>query len=115
MGAADRAAAGRYGNRRLCSQHSGTPPAPGHKRGPVKAFLDSSVLIATFYADHEHHEPSLDLFLRFDRKDACCGAHSLAEVYATLTSMPGIWLMFSEVVGFIVENKTGRYRGCQEQ
>jgi predicted nucleic acid-binding protein len=55
----------------------------------VKAFLDSSVLVATFYADHEHHPPSIDLFLRNSRRDACCGAHSLAEVYATLTGMPG--------------------------
>lgn len=54
----------------------------------MKAFLDTSVLVATFYADHEHHPPSIDLFLRFGKKDACCGAHSLAEVYATLTSMP---------------------------
>jgi predicted nucleic acid-binding protein len=55
----------------------------------VKAFLDTSVLIATFYADHEHHPPSIDLFLRFGKKDACCGAQSLAEVYATLTGMSG--------------------------
>jgi predicted nucleic acid-binding protein len=55
----------------------------------MKAFFDTSVLVATFYGDHEHHAPSLDLFLRFGRKDACCGAHSLAEVYATLTGMPG--------------------------
>ena len=55
----------------------------------MKAFLDTSVLVATFYADHEHHAPSIDLFLRFGKKDACCGAHSLAEVYATLTGMPG--------------------------
>jgi predicted nucleic acid-binding protein len=54
----------------------------------VKAFLDTSVLVATFYADHEHHPPSIDLFLRFGKKGACCGAHSLAEVYATLTGMP---------------------------
>lgn len=54
----------------------------------MKAFLDTSVLIATFYADHEHHPPSIDVFLRFEKKDACCGAHSLAEVYATLTGMP---------------------------
>jgi predicted nucleic acid-binding protein len=54
----------------------------------VKAFLDTSVLVATFYADHENHPPSIDLFLRFGKKDACCGAHSLAEVYATLTGMP---------------------------
>ena len=55
----------------------------------MKAFLDTSVLVATFYADHEHHPPSIDLFLRFGKKNACCGAHSLAEVYATLTGMPG--------------------------
>jgi predicted nucleic acid-binding protein len=55
----------------------------------VKAFLDTSVLVATFYADHEHHAASIDLFLRFGREGACCGAHSLAEVYATLTGMPG--------------------------
>jgi predicted nucleic acid-binding protein len=55
----------------------------------MKAFLDTSVLVATFYADHEHHSPSIDLFLRFGKKDACCAAHSLAEVYATLTGMPG--------------------------
>ena len=54
----------------------------------MKAFLDTSVLVATFYADHEHHSPSIDLFLRFGKANACCGAHSLAEVYATLTSMP---------------------------
>ena len=54
----------------------------------MKAFLDTSVLVATFYADHEHHPASIDLFLRFGKKDVCCGAHSLAEVYATLTGMP---------------------------
>lgn len=54
----------------------------------MKAFLDTSVLVATFYGDHEHHAPSLDLFLRFGKKDTCCAAHSLAEVYATLTGMP---------------------------
>ena len=54
----------------------------------MKAFLDTSVLVATFYADHEHHPPSIDVFLRFGKKNACCGAHSLAEVYAILTGMP---------------------------
>ena len=55
----------------------------------MKAFLDTSVLVATFYADHEHHLPSIDLFVRFKQKDVCCCAHSLMEVYATLTGMPG--------------------------
>ncbi len=55
----------------------------------MKAFLDTSVLVAVFYGDHEHHAPSLDLFLRFGASHAGCSAHSLAEVYATLTAMPG--------------------------
>jgi predicted nucleic acid-binding protein len=55
----------------------------------VKAFLDSSVLVATFYAHHEFHAPSIDLFLRFRKHEACCGAHSLAEVYSSLTGRSG--------------------------
>ena len=55
----------------------------------MKAFLDTSVLVATFYGDHEHHEASFDLFLRHNRNEACCALHSLAEVYASLTGMPG--------------------------
>ena len=55
----------------------------------MRAFLDTSVLVATFYADHEHHEPSKDIFLRFDKTDVGCAVHSLAEVYSVLTGMPG--------------------------
>lgn len=55
----------------------------------MKAFLDTSVLVATFYGDHENHDPSIELFLRYGKREVCCGAHSLAEVYASLTGMPG--------------------------
>lgn len=55
----------------------------------MKAFLDTSVLIAVFYGDHVHHEASLALFTGHRKRDICCGAHSLAEVYSTLTRMPG--------------------------
>ncbi|MCC6486641.1 MAG: PIN domain-containing protein [Candidatus Hydrogenedentes bacterium] len=55
----------------------------------MKAFFDTSVLVPVFYGDHVHHKASLDLFVKFDRVTGCCGAHSLAEVYATLTRMPG--------------------------
>ena len=51
----------------------------------MKAFLDSSVLVATFYGQNEHHARSIDIFLRFGRSDACCGAHSLAELHSVLT------------------------------
>jgi predicted nucleic acid-binding protein len=55
----------------------------------VKAFLDTSVLIATFYAHHQFHQPSIDLFLRFRKNEACCGAHSLAEIYSSVTGRTG--------------------------
>jgi len=55
----------------------------------VKSFFDTSVLVATSVEDHEHHERSFALFIGADRKTACCAAHSLAELYATLTRLPG--------------------------
>ncbi len=55
----------------------------------MKAFFDTSVLVPVFYGDHVHHKASLDLFIQFNRANGCCGAHSLAEVYSTLTRMPG--------------------------
>ena len=62
----------------------------------MKAFLDTSVLVPVFYGDHVHHAASLDVFTRFDKANACCGAHSLVEVYSTLTRMPGKYRISSE-------------------
>ena len=55
----------------------------------MTAFFDTSVLVPVFYGDHVHHEASLELFIQQDKSSGCCGAHSLAEVYSTLTRMPG--------------------------
>jgi predicted nucleic acid-binding protein len=55
----------------------------------VRGFFDTSVLVPLFYRDHVHHGPSQELFIQFNQSTGCCGAHSLAEVYATLTRMPG--------------------------
>jgi predicted nucleic acid-binding protein len=55
----------------------------------VKAFFDTSVLVAAFYDEHEHHEPSFDLFSQQQKSTACTAAHCLAEVYAVVTGMPG--------------------------
>ena len=54
----------------------------------MKGFFDTSVLVPVFYGDHVHHQASLALFIQFDKSTGCCGAHSLAEVYSTLTRMP---------------------------
>ena len=55
----------------------------------MKGFFDTSVLVPVFYGDHIHHQASIGLFIQFDKSTGCCGAHSLAEVYSTLTRMPG--------------------------
>lgn len=53
----------------------------------MRAFLDTSVLVAAFHVDHPHHQPSFALLRSCEKSEAGCGAHSLAEIYATLTSM----------------------------
>lgn len=55
----------------------------------MKFFFDTSVLVPVFVEEHPHHEASLAVFLRSDKKRGSCAAHSLAEVYATLTRLPG--------------------------
>jgi predicted nucleic acid-binding protein len=55
----------------------------------MTAFLDTSVLIPVFSGNHIHHQPSIRLFLQLNKSTGCCGAHSLIELYSTLTRMPG--------------------------
>jgi predicted nucleic acid-binding protein len=55
----------------------------------VKSFFDTSVLVASFLDGHEHYERSFAVLADAHRKNACCAAHSLAELYATLTRLPG--------------------------
>ena len=55
----------------------------------MRSFFDTSVLVPVFVPGHQHHDRSLSVFSGADRKSAYCGAHSLAEVYASLTRLPG--------------------------
>jgi hypothetical protein len=55
----------------------------------MRASFDTSVLGPVLYGDHFHHRASLERFIQFDKSTGCCGAHSLAEVFSTLTRMPG--------------------------
>jgi predicted nucleic acid-binding protein len=55
----------------------------------VKSFFDTSVLVAAAVVTHEQHHRSLAAFARADRDTGCCAAHTLAELYATLTRIPG--------------------------
>ena len=60
-----------------------------HAAPDVKAFLDTSVLVATFYGEHEHHEKSIGLLSQQKKSAGCTAAHCLAEVYSVVTGMPG--------------------------
>lgn len=55
----------------------------------MRWFFDSSVLIPVFLDEHIHHQPSLAVFEKAEKQIAACAVHSLAEVYATLTRIPG--------------------------
>ena len=54
----------------------------------MKEFFDTSVLVAAFLGDHPHHQASAKVFAGADKKHSSCGAHTLAELYSTLTSLP---------------------------
>ena len=55
----------------------------------MKAFLDTSVLVAAFYDDHMRHEPSFALLWSLRSPTGCTAAHCFAEFYSTTTRMPG--------------------------
>jgi predicted nucleic acid-binding protein len=55
----------------------------------LKSFLDTTVLVSAFYAEHQHHEPSFALFEHQKKSTACTAAHCFAEVYSVVTGMPG--------------------------
>lgn len=52
-------------------------------------FFDTSVLVGACQRNHQFHAPSLNAFAAAEKASAACGVHSLAEVYAVITGMPG--------------------------
>lgn len=54
----------------------------------MNRFFDTSVLVATFWGDHPHHDASLRAFASATKSTNACAAHSLAEIYAVLTRLP---------------------------
>src|SRR5579863_5728455 len=64
-------------------------PASKNQEAEMIWFADTSVLVPVFVPGHIHHERSFQLFSRATVKSAFCAAHSIAEVYATTTRLPG--------------------------
>jgi predicted nucleic acid-binding protein len=70
----------------ICS----TEQSHGEKEETAMMWLaDTSVLVPVFVPGHIHHQRSFELFSRATVKSAFCAAHSIAEVYATMTRLPG--------------------------
>jgi predicted nucleic acid-binding protein len=76
----------------------------------LKSFLDTSVLVATVLAQHPHHTPSLALYRRSGKYNSACAAHSLAELYATLTRLPGKQRMGTDQVVLFLEDVRERLK-----
>ncbi len=69
----------------------------------MKAFLDTSVLVAAFWADHYGHDASNALLAQAKGENWACGLHSLAEIYATMTAMPVRPVLAPQQVLLLVE------------
>jgi predicted nucleic acid-binding protein len=54
----------------------------------VTFFLDTSVLVAAFWGDHPQHAPSIALVKSATPAAAYSAAHTVAEVYSTMTRLP---------------------------
>jgi len=70
----------------------------------VKYFFDTSVLVAAVSVHHMHHAPSQSAYLASSKNNSSCAAHSLAEVYATLTRFPGKQRMSCEQALLVVDD-----------
>jgi len=69
----------------------------------MKWFFDSSVLVPALLPDHPHHARSFALFMAAGPRHASCSAHSLAEVYSTLTKYPGKQRLSAEYAALLVQ------------
>ncbi len=54
----------------------------------MKEFFDTSVLVAAFWRGHPQHEASVRLVGAANKRRSACAAHTLAEVYSTMTVLP---------------------------
>ena len=77
----------------------------------MRVFFDTSVLVAAALVQSEHHQPSLAAYLATSRSQAFCAAHSLAEVYATVTRLPGNQRMECEQALILLDDIRDRLTG----
>lgn len=74
----------------------------------MKEFFDTSVLVASFWGGHVHHQASVARLGTASKKQSACGIHSLAEVYAVMTALPVKPLIPPEQAMLFVEEARNR-------
>jgi predicted nucleic acid-binding protein len=74
----------------------------------VKYFFDTSVLVSVALVGHPDHGPSLAAYVKANARTGCCAAHSLAEVYATVTRLPGSQRMTADEALLFVDDIRSR-------
>ncbi|MGD0521985.1 MAG: PIN domain-containing protein [Terracidiphilus sp.] len=75
---------------------------------PIATFLDTSVLIAASDTADPRHPSSRSLLAAATPATAACGAHTLAEVYAVLSRLPGGKKVRPDLAGLLVEQIAAR-------
>jgi predicted nucleic acid-binding protein len=74
----------------------------------LREFFDTSVLIAAFWGGHANHPASIRAFAAADKKHSACGLHTLAEIFAVLSSLPVTPVIPPEQVMLFVKEVRGR-------
>ncbi len=77
---------------------------------PIAVFLDTSVLIAASDAADPRHSPSRSLLAAATPATTACGAHTLTEVYAVLSRLPGGKRVRPQFAGQLVEQIAARMK-----
>jgi predicted nucleic acid-binding protein len=54
----------------------------------MNEFFETSAPIAAFWRGHPQHAASLKLVSSANKRNPTCAAHTLAEVFATMTALP---------------------------
>lgn len=76
----------------------------------MTVFFDTSVLVSAVLVQNVDHDRSLAVYLSANQKHSFCAAHSLAEVYSTLTRMPANQRMQCDQALSVIEDITKRFR-----
>jgi predicted nucleic acid-binding protein len=74
----------------------------------IEVFLDTSILIAASDAADPRYPGSRALLAAATPATAACGAHTLAEVYAVLSRIPGGKKLRPEHAGLLIEQIASR-------